>query len=86
MSAAPTAQRVERGALAPGAVEVRVTQLRAGDVVFDVQGLSHRLMSVRPGSAATVWIQRDDLNYVEHLSGGIIVLASTRRGRRAPDR
>jgi hypothetical protein len=56
------------------AVSVPVAELKVGDLVFDVEGATRRLASVRRSSDSSVWIQRSDLNYVEHLSGVILVI------------
>jgi hypothetical protein len=52
---------------------IPVTQLRPGDHVFDTAGMDHPLASVELGIDATVWIQRNDLPCVEHLTGAILV-------------
>jgi hypothetical protein len=35
--------------------------------------MHHPLSSVEQGMDSTVWIQRSDLSYVEHLIGSILV-------------
>ena len=55
---------------------IPVTQLRPGDLVFDIQGDLHALVSAERGSAGSMWIQRHDLNHVEHLVGRIMVVRS----------
>ena len=74
MTTAPTAHRVERWPADPSAVMVPVTQLRSGDLVFDTEGFLHPVSSAEGGSAGSMWIQRRDLNYVEHLNGQIMVV------------
>jgi len=74
MSAAHTAYRLEMPTVSANAVRVPVTELEVGDLVFDVEGATRRLSSVRPGNDASVWIQRSDLNFVEHLRGMILVI------------
>jgi len=73
MSIAPTAYRIESCAQSGGTSVIPVTQLRTGDLVFDREGMGHPLASVDVGADSTAWIQRNDLPYVEHLSGEIIV-------------
>ena len=73
MSIAPTAYRIETWGDSRGAGVIPVTQLRPGDVVFDTEGMTHPLASVDLGTDSTVWIQRNDLPYVEHLTGAIFV-------------
>ena len=73
MSIAPTAYRVETQAHSREVSVIPVTQLRPGDHVFDREGMDHPLASVELGMDATVWIQRNDLPYVEHLTGAILV-------------
>ncbi|MBC9822820.1 hypothetical protein [Terrabacter sp. MAHUQ-38] len=73
MSIAPTAYRVESHAQSLGVSVVPVTQLSRGDLVFDTDGMTHSLVSVELGMDSTVWIQRSDLPYVEHLTGAILV-------------
>lgn len=73
MSIAPTAYRVETRACSREVSVIPVTQLRPGDLVFDTEGIDHPLASVGLGMDATVWIQRSDLPYVEHLTGAILV-------------
>lgn len=74
MSIAPTAYRIEGCSLAGRATAIPVTQLQAGDLVFDVDGLVHPLASVETGLDSTAWIHRQDLGYVEHLTGTIVVI------------
>ena len=82
MSIAPTAYRVETQAYAREVSVIPVTQLRPGDLVFDTEGMDHPLASVGLGMDGTVWIQRNDLPYVEHLTGAILV-ARPQGGRAA---
>ena len=74
MSIAPTACRVETRAHSGECRVIPVTELRPGDHVFDREGMDHPLVSVELGMDATVWIQRNDLPYVEHLTGAILVV------------
>ena len=74
MSAAHTAQRIEMPTISANVRRVPVTELAVGDLVFDVEGATRRLSSVNRGHGSSVWIQRSDLNYVEHLSGMILVV------------
>ena len=78
MTSVATAHRVE--ALTGGLTAdlLPVSQLRPGDRVFDLQGDLHPLVSVEPGSAGSVWIQRRDLNFAEHLVGRIMVVRAVR--------
>ena len=81
MATAHTAYRVERWSSDPSTVLLPVTQLRAGDLVFDTDGFLHPVASAEDGSAGSMWIQRRDLNYREHLSGQItVVRPAGRRG------
>ena len=73
MSIAPTAYRVEAHTPSRAVRLIPVTQLAPGDLVFDTDGMTHPLVSVEPGMDSTVWIQRNDLPYVEHLTGAILV-------------
>ena len=73
MSIAPTAYRVETQSHPFGVSVVPVTHLSPGDLVFDTDGMTHPLASVEVGMDSTVWIQRKDLPYVEHLTGAILV-------------
>jgi hypothetical protein len=73
MSIAPTAYRVETHAPALDVSVVPVTELSVGDLVFDTEGIAHALVSVEVGMNSTVWIQRVDLPYVEHVTGAILV-------------
>jgi hypothetical protein len=82
MSIAPTAYRVEAQAHSRDVSVSPVTQLRPGDHVFDTEGMDHPLASVGLGIDATVWIQRNDLPYVEHLAGSILVARPRARSTR----
>ena len=73
MSIAPTAYRIETWGDSLATTVIPVTQLRPGDLVFDTEGMAHPLASVDVGTDATVWIQRKDLPYVEHLTGAICI-------------
>jgi hypothetical protein len=73
MSIAPTAYRIETQAHWRSVSVIPVTQLRPGDLVFDTEGMGHPLASVELGMDSSVWIQRNDLPYVEHLTGAILV-------------
>lgn len=74
MTIAPTAYRIEGWSLDGRATTIPVTQLRPGDLVFDTEGLAHPLASVDRGIDSTVWIHRQDLTYVEHLTGSILIV------------
>lgn len=76
-----TAYRVEPWlACMTPAEMVPVSQLRPGDLVFDTQGDPHPLILADRGSAGSMWIQRRDLDYAEHLQGEItIVRCGSRR-------
>ena len=78
MSIAPTAHRVEGSPLAGRATIIPVTRLRRGDLVFDTDGIEHPIVTVAAGSASTVWIQRSDLTYAEHLAGSILAVSAHR--------
>lgn len=69
-----TAHRVERWCADSATVLVPVAQLHAGDLVFDTEGFPHPLAMAEGGSSGSIWIQRCDLNYVEHLTGQIMVV------------
>lgn len=73
-----TAHRVEIWPEGMSAERVPVSQLRPGDLVFDTQGDLHPLILADRGSGGSIWIQRRDLDYAEHLQGEITVV------RRAP--
>lgn len=76
MAMAPTAHRVERWCVDLATMLVPVAQLHAGDLVFDAEGLPHPLARAEVGSSGSMWIQRCDLNYGEHLTGQIMVVRS----------
>jgi hypothetical protein len=73
MSIAPTAYRIESWGDSRGTSVIPVTQLRPGDLVFDTEGIAHPVAFADPGTDSTVWIQRTDLPYVEHLTGAIVI-------------
>jgi hypothetical protein len=72
MSIAPTARRIETWG-SRTTDNIPVTMLRPGDLVFDTDGMAHPLASVDAGTDSSVWVQRQDLPYVEHLTGTILI-------------
>jgi hypothetical protein len=74
MPASSTARRAERLATEPNASLVPVAALRPGDFVADMEGDLHPLATVSPAHDGSVWIQRKDLDYREHVHGSMTVV------------
>ncbi|HTF53574.1 MAG TPA: hypothetical protein VK735_39530 [Pseudonocardia sp.] len=77
--APPVVAIVDIADVRPDATKVPVTELRAGDLVFDIWGGTHAVVSVRTLKDGTVSFRRDHENYRTHLArGGTITIVRTR--------